>query len=126
MNCQKFDEEALTSSLQSLAEEMASLNAPPEVEQKLRQAFRARKVVVPVWRRRARYWVAAGIAAVLLIAISVIAFRWRADQRPQMNAETTKPQQVKEEPRVDPAPPSKQDEQVAQKPRRRSVHRTPR
>lgn len=128
MNSQRFDDETLTSSLKLLAEEDASLNAPPEIEQKLRQAFRARAVVAR--RSYVNYWVA-GIAAVLLIAITVIAINWRTEQQPQqMNAGGTRTPEIKQEPRIDaPETPQKREEvvQVAQKPpRRRPVHRTPR
>jgi len=76
MNCER-DEEMLTRGLQSLAAEMESLEAPPAVETNLLKAFRARQVVVPIATRRSssRYWLAA-IAAMLLIAISVVVFRW--------------------------------------------------
>jgi len=129
MNGQRFDEEKLTSSLQLLAEDMASLNAPPEIEQKLLRAFRAQKVVTPVWRRATGYWVAAGIAAVLLIAISVIAFRWNTDQNLQITAKQAEPTPVKEQPqpaddrRVQEEP--KKQEVIAQKPRRRMPRRNP-
>jgi hypothetical protein len=129
MNRQRFDEETLTSSLGLLAEEMESLNAPPEIEQKLRQAFRARKVVRPVWRRYSGYWMAAGIAAVLLIAISVIALRGRKETPNQVNAQRTEQPRVKEqpaiveEPKVDQPQPKRQ--QVAQKPHRHGARRVP-
>jgi hypothetical protein len=44
------------------------------------EAFRARRVVVPITvkRSKSRYWLAA-IAAMLLIAISVVALRWQLD-----------------------------------------------
>lgn len=120
MNGQKFDEETLTRSLQSLAEEMASLNAPPEIELRLREEFRRRRFVR---RSNASYWFAA-IAAVLLIAISVIAFRWRTEQPNQMRADHPAPSQVKEEPRPVLVETPRKQEVVAQKPRRRSVRRT--
>ncbi|HKR22550.1 MAG TPA: hypothetical protein VJS17_08145 [Pyrinomonadaceae bacterium] len=125
MNGQRFDDEKLTSSLRLLADEMESLNAPPEVEQKLRAAFRAQKVVRPVWRRHTTYWVAAGIAAVLLIAISVIALRWRDDSSIPIQAHQTEQPRIKEEPKIDqPQPqPQPQQQQVAQKPRRRTPRR---
>jgi hypothetical protein len=125
MNTQRFDDETLTSSLKLLAEEMASLEAPPEIEQELRQAFRAHKVFAR--RSYVNYWVAAGIAAVLLIAISVIALRWRTEQPRQINAGVTKTPEINETPRVveSPAAPQKDEQVVAQKPRRRSVRRTP-
>lgn len=126
MNGQRFDEEKLTSNLQLLKEEMASLNAPPEFEQKLRAAFRAQKraqkVVRPVWRRPTPYWVAAGIAAVLLIAISVIAVRWNTDRSYQIRADHAEPTPIKVEPKID-QPQPKQPEVVAQKPRRRTPRR---
>ena len=78
MNDQRLsDEERLTRGLQSLASEMNQLEAPAHVEEKLLKAFRARRVVVPMQTRRSnsRYWLAA-VAAVLLIAMSVVALRW--------------------------------------------------
>ena len=76
------DEEMLTRGLQALASEMKDLEAPDHVEAKLLEAFRARKVV-PISTRRwtsQRYWLAA-VAAVLLIAMSVVALRWRSNAR---------------------------------------------
>jgi len=124
MNRQRFDEEALTSSLKLLAEEMSSLNAPPELEQKLRDTFRARKVVRPVWRRSTAYWLAAGIAAMILIAVSVIALRLRTEPQPQqIRAEHTTPPKIeREEPRPILEAPAK-EEVVAHKPRRRTTRR---
>jgi len=71
------DEEKLTRGLKALAAEMESLGAPDSVELKLREAFRKQNVVVPFVAKRSssRYWVAAAIAAMLLIAVSVVAFR---------------------------------------------------
>ncbi|HEY8413877.1 MAG TPA: hypothetical protein VIK76_20825 [Pyrinomonadaceae bacterium] len=71
------DEEMLTRGLKALAAEMDQLEAPPDVEVKLLDAFRARQVVRPFAARRStsRYWLAAAVAAMLLIAISVIAYR---------------------------------------------------
>ena len=127
MNNQRFDEETLTSSLKLLAEEMESLNAPPEVEMKLRAAFRAHRVVAR--RSYVNYWVA-GIAAALLIAISVIALSWNTKNSNEVSAGRTEPAPIKEEPRVaeSPAPaPKKQEEIIAvQTPRRRPVRRAPR
>jgi|SRR5687767_4030878 len=125
MNSQRSDEEILTSGLQLLAEEMASHDAPPEIEQKLREAFRARAVVVPmpVKRKYTGYWVAAGIAAVLLIAVSVIALRSRTDPPKPVNAQQTEQPRIKEE---EPRPvleTPKVEEVVAQKPRRLTVRR---
>ena len=75
MNCQ--DEEKLTRALKALAAEMEPLAAPDAVELKLLEAFRKQKVVTPFVARRpsSRYWFAAAIAAMLLIAISVVAYR---------------------------------------------------
>ncbi len=125
MNSQRSDEEILTSGLRLLAEEMASQDAPPEIEQKLREEFRARAVVVPmpVRRRYTGYWVAAGIAAVLLIAVSVVALRSRTDPPKPVNAQQTEQPRIKEE---EPRPvleTPKVEEVVAQKPRRRAVRR---
>lgn len=75
------DEEALTRGFQSLAAEMESQSAPPDLELKLMEAFRTRRTVaVPFSRRQSvlRYWPAA-VAAVLLIAMGVVAVRWRAE-----------------------------------------------
>lgn len=71
------DEEKLTRALKALAAEMEPLGAPDAVELKLREAFRKQNVVTPFVPRRSssRYWVAAAIAAMLLIAISVVAYR---------------------------------------------------
>lgn len=126
MNGQRFDEETLTSSLKLLAEEMESLNAPPEVEMKLRAAFRQRAVFTR--RSRVNYWLVAGIAAVLLIAISVVALRSRTvtpkPETAQQNQQ--QPRMIKEEPRVEEPREPQQQEVVANKPRRRSVRRAPR
>ena len=82
MNHQRFenDEEMLTRGLKALASEMKELEAPEHVEAELLKAFRARQVVVPMPARRltSRYWLAA-VAAVLLIAMSVVALRWRSN-----------------------------------------------
>jgi hypothetical protein len=123
MNSRRFDDETLTSSLKLLAEEMESLNAPPEIEQKLREAFRA-SAVTPAPYRNSRYWFMA-VAAMILIAIGVIALRSRTEPAKPMRAETTEQPRLKEqpivdEPRVD-QPPPKQPQPIAQKPRRRAV-----
>jgi hypothetical protein len=104
------DEEMLTRGLKALAAEMESLSAPDAVELKLREAFRKQNVVVPMVARRSnsRYWLAAAVAAMLLIAISVVAYRVnrrvsddpklaKQDQpqsRPEVIAEPVKQEQV--------------------------------
>lgn len=77
------DEEMLTRGLQLLAGDMESLAAPAELESKLREAFRERRVVAPVavGSSRSRYWLVA-VAAVLLLAISVGTF-WLGSETPQ-------------------------------------------
>ena len=88
------DEQMLTLGLQSLASEMESLEAPREIEAKLLAAFRAREVVVPITKRSSsRYWLAA-IAAMLLIAISVVVFRWsnRPADEPRQAIKQEQPQ----------------------------------
>ena len=124
MNDQRFDDDALASSLRLLAEDMAQQDAPPEIEQKLREAFRVRAAATTASKSYTPYWLTA-IAAVLLIVIGVVALRMRDAQPAQMNAVQTEPSPIKEEPqprRVEKAP-----ELVSQKtPRRRSVRRHPR
>ena len=124
MNSRRFDDETLTSSLQLLAEEMESLNAPPEIEQKLREAFRA-QTATAASHRYGRYWLVA-VAAMILIVISVIALRSRTDppkptiaQQPQIKEQPT----IVEEPRVDQLQPKQQ--QIAQKRRRPAPRRAP-
>jgi len=71
------DEQMLTLGLKSLAADMNSLEAPRGVEAKLLEAFRARPAFeksVPI-RINPRYWIAA-IAAMLLIAITIVVFSW--------------------------------------------------
>ena len=88
------DEEMLTRGLQSLAAEMETLGAPAVVENKLLEAFRNRHVVTPIASRRSnyRYW-AAAIAAMLLIAISVVVFRWnKAADEPRQAVNHAEPQ----------------------------------
>ncbi len=124
MNGQRSDEETLTSSLQLLAEEMESLNAPPEVEQKLRAEFRQRRAMTPA-NRNWHYWVA-GVAAMILIVISVIALRSQTDSAKQIGAQQIEQPQIKEQPIPVVDPPKKQEVIVAEKPRRRSIRRAPR
>ena len=90
------DEQMLTLGLQSLAAEMESLEAPHVVEAKLLEAFRAREVVVPIAKRRSNslYWLAA-VAAMLLIAISLVVFSWSkrppADRHEAVRQEVPQP-----------------------------------
>jgi hypothetical protein len=89
------DEQMLTLGLQSLAGEMESLEAPGEVEAKLLEAFRARETVVPIAKKQShsRYWIAA-VAAMLLIAISVLVFSWtkRPAENPRVAGKQEEPQ----------------------------------
>ncbi len=111
------DEQMLTLGLQSLAAEMESLEAPREVEAKLLEAFRTREVVVPITTRQSnswpnsRYWLAA-IAAMLLIAISVVVFRWsnRSADEPR---QATHQNERQEQPQSQPAVNDKPNEQLA-------------
>ena len=102
------DEQMLTLGLQSLATEMESVEAPRELEAKLLEAFRARTVVVPIRKRQsnAGYWLAA-IAAMLLIAISVVVFRWS-------NRQAEAPRQVVKQEEPKPQVNDKANEQFAQ------------
>ena len=107
------DEEMLTRGLKALAAEMESLEAPDSVELKLREAFRARNVVRPFVPKRSntRYWLAAAVAAMLLVAISVVAFRVmnrRVSDAPQLANQ----EQPQSKPKVNDEL-GKHDEQVA-------------
>jgi hypothetical protein len=106
------DEQMLTLGFQSLAAEMESLEAPLTVEAKLLEAFRAREVVVPIRKRQsnASYWLAA-IAAMLLIAISIVAFRWsnRAADEPRQATQNGRQEQPQPQPGVS----NKSNEQFA-------------
>ena len=89
------DEQMLTLGLQSLAGEMESLEAPAALEANLLEAFRARPTFeksAPV-RVNPRYWIAA-VAAMLLIAISLIVFSWtkRPAAEPRMAGKQEEPQ----------------------------------
>jgi hypothetical protein len=82
------DEAALTRGLQLLAADMDSHEAPAEIELKLREAFRERRVAAPpvvVGASRSRYWLVA-VAAVLLLAMSVAAMWWRSEAPQQVIA----------------------------------------
>jgi hypothetical protein len=93
------DEEKLTRGLQMLAVEMESLQAPAEMELKLREAFRTRHVAAPVAvnsfsnASRSRYWLVA-VAAMLLVALSVAAMWWRPEAPQQTVAEKSQPKPV--------------------------------
>ena len=89
------DEEMLTRGLQLLAADMELISAPPEMELKLREVFRQRKVVVPLARSsgRPRYWWAA-VAAILLIAMTVAAMWWRSSTPQQQLAHEQTPKRV--------------------------------
>ena len=75
------NEESLTRGLRALAVDMSSLDAPQSVENRLLEAFRQPKVVVPlpVTRSYRRYWLTA-VAAMLLIVLGVVAMRWHGNQ----------------------------------------------
>jgi len=110
MNGQRLnDEELLKRELRSLAAEMSHLEAPDSVETNLLQAFRARKVVpITVKRSNSRYWLAA-VAAVLLIAMSVVALRWRSNN--QTPRREVVEQQSPEKPQIEPNNPPPINEQ---------------
>jgi len=122
------DEEMLTRGLHTLAAEMESLEAPAMIEANLMMAFRARNAVVPapVVRRHYAYWLVA-VAAMLLIAISVVVFRWSnrpVEDRRQANRQE-EPQQ-KPQPSVEPQlakdSPVPDDEVLPQRQRPRRFH----
>jgi hypothetical protein len=104
------DEQMLTLGLQSLAAEMESLEAPRGVEAKLLEAFRSREVVVPIAKRQShsRYWIAA-VAAMLLIAISLVVFSWT--KRPATDPRVAGKQ---EEPQPKPQVNNQSNEQLVQ------------
>jgi hypothetical protein len=93
------DEEMLTRGLKALAAEMESVAAPDSVELKVLEAFRKQNVVTPMVAKRwnSRYWFAAAIAAMLLIAISVVAYRlnYRVDNDRKL-AKQEQPQSSRE------------------------------
>ncbi|HEV8186382.1 MAG TPA: hypothetical protein VGP83_01450 [Pyrinomonadaceae bacterium] len=122
------DEEMLTRGLHTLAAEMESLEAPAMIEANLMMAFRARNAVVPapVVRRHSAYWLAA-VAAMLLIAISVVVFRWSnrpvEDRRQASRQEEPqqKPQPIAE-PQLAKDSPVPDDEVLPQRQRPRRFH----
>jgi hypothetical protein len=112
------DEEMLTRGLRSLAAEMESVEAPEAMEAKVLEAFRAqRKVVphkvIPMPRRHsnARYWLVA-VAAMLLIAITVVVFRWNTGtvETPRQAKQQATPQ---DKPKLDEQQPSSPQQFVA-------------
>jgi len=106
------DEEKLTRALKALAEEMEPLAAPGAVELRVLEAFRKQKVATPVVAKRwnSRYWIAAAVAAMLLIAISVVAYR--VNYRVNDDRKLAKQDQPQSSPKVEEKP-VKQEEQVA-------------
>jgi hypothetical protein len=106
------DEEKLTRALKALAADMEPLGAPDAVELKLREAFRKQNVVTPFVPRRSssRYWVAAAIAAMLLIAISVVAYRM--NQRVDDGRKLAKQEQPQSTPKVIDEPVKQEQEAV--------------
>lgn len=92
------DEEMLTRGLQSLAAQTEPAGASRAVEANLLEAFRARQVVVPIAKQQSssKYWLAA-IAAMLLIAISIVVFRWSSQpaNEPREAVKQEAPQQPK-------------------------------
>ena len=107
------DEEMLTRGLRSLAAEMESLEAPEAVEAKVLEAFRAQRKVVPMPRRQsnARYWLVA-VAAMLLIAITVVVFRWHTGtvETPQQAKQQASPEN---KPKLEEQPPLSPQQFVA-------------
>ncbi len=106
------DEEMLTRALKALASEMESLSAPDSVELKLREAFRKQNVVVPFTAKRSysRYWIAAAVAAMLLIAISVVAYR--VNYRVNNDHNLAKQDQPQSSPKVNDQPAKDQEQEA--------------
>ena len=122
------DEEALTRGLQLLAADMESLSASPELELKLREAFRSRSTVVPIASRsaRPRYWWAA-VAAVLLVAMTVAGMWWRSATPQQQVANETKSPQPVPAPHgpTEPVAPKQVEYQAENEPPRRQLPTAP-
>ena len=122
------DEEKLTRGLQLLAAEMESLEAPAEMELKLREAFRTRHVAAPVAvnslsnSSRSRYWLMA-VAAMLLVALTVAAMWWRSDAPQQTVAEQSAPKPV--ETPVGPTGPAPWEASTPKEVEYRAVNETP-
>jgi hypothetical protein len=89
------EEQRLTLGLRNLAQQMNSLSAPAELEEKMRAAFRERGTIIPritpvvrpfpAPRHQSIKWLAA-IAAALLLAFGIVGVRarWTSDARPQV------------------------------------------
>lgn len=124
------DEETLTRGLQLLSAQTETMVAPDEMELKLREAFRSRRVALPVatTATRSRYWLLA-VAAMLLIAMSVVAMWWRSDAPVQNLAKESAPKQIEApsgSPQPAPAPKQVEYQVKDQTPKRRapvSIHR---
>jgi hypothetical protein len=96
------DEHNLTAGLRTLADQMKSLEAGPQVEAQLLAAFRDRRDVrsVFVHPRRWLYWVGAA-AAVVLLVFGVVAMRGRVAVPPRHEArEIVKPLESPKSPSV--------------------------
>jgi hypothetical protein len=74
----------LSEGFRSLAQETRAVQAPSTVEGKLRAAFRERTRVasVPATATRRRFWISAA-AAVLLLAVGILGWRWYVPSAPQ-------------------------------------------
>lgn len=126
------DEEMLTRGLQSLAGGMETIGAPAAVEGKLLEAFRSRHVVTPIASRRSnsRYW-AAAVAAMLLIALSLVVFRWsNGSDEPRQAVKQTEPQVTPENKAPENKPSEQfnagvqeQDDSAPQRPKSKPVRR---
>lgn len=121
------DEEMLTRGLKALAAEMESLAAPDSVELKVLEAFRKQNVVTPMVSRRwnSRYWFAAAIAAMLLIAISVVAYR--LNYRVANDRKLAKQEQPQSSPELIVEPVKQEQQQVAgvEEPEQKSLAQAP-
>jgi len=120
------NEEMLTRGLRSLAIEMESLTAPAGIETELLAEFRNRSVPAARKQGNSRYWLTA-VAAVLLLAIAIVAMRWRStgDSNPTITQiEVPAPRQVEGPPDKSKEKPVDREDVAAdnQQPRR-NVHR---
>jgi hypothetical protein len=75
---------SLSEGFRSLAQETKAAQAPPAVEDKMLAAFRERTRVVsiPASPLRRRFWISAA-AAVLLLAVGILGWRWYLVSAPQ-------------------------------------------